>query len=64
MADEAEQQQLGPFPMVDEVLTKLKSNGTFDQFRKECLASVEAEVKLKGCGAFWYFNTLPLAAFF
>ena len=34
------------FPSVDEVLNKLKSNGTFDQFRKTCLASVQAEVRL------------------
>lgn len=39
------EEQLGPFPTVDEVLNKLKSNGTFDQFRKTCLASVEAEVR-------------------
>ena len=37
-------EELGPYPTVDDVLTKLKSNGTFDQFRKACLASVEAEV--------------------
>ena len=33
------------FPTVDEVLNKFKSNGTFDQFRKACLESIEAEVK-------------------
>lgn len=38
-------EELGPYPTVDEVLNKLKSNGTFDQFRKACLASVEAEVR-------------------
>lgn len=36
----------GCFPSVDEVLNELKSNGTFDQFRKTCLASVEAEVRV------------------
>lgn len=30
---------------VDEVLNKLKSNGTFDYFRKTCLESIEAEVR-------------------
>ena len=40
----ANEKKLGPFPTVDEVLNKLKSKGTFDQFRKTCLASIEAEV--------------------
>lgn len=34
------------FPSVDEVLNKLKSNGTFDLFRKNCLALVQAEVRV------------------
>lgn len=32
-------------PTVDEVLNKLKYNGTFDYFRKTCLESIEAEVR-------------------
>lgn len=36
-----------PYPTVDEVLNKLKYNGTFDYFRKTCLESIEAEVSLK-----------------
>ena len=31
-------------PSVETVLNKVKSDGTFDQFRKTCLAAVEAEV--------------------
>ena len=31
-------------PSVEAVLDKVKSDGTFDQFRKTCLAAVEAEV--------------------
>jgi len=41
--------ELGPFPIVDEVLNKLKSNGTFDQYRKTCLESIEAEVSCIFC---------------
>lgn len=37
-------EELGRLPTIDEVLDELKSNGTFDQFRKSCLASVQAEV--------------------
>lgn len=33
------------FPTIDDVLSELKSNGTFDKFRKSCLASLQAEVK-------------------
>ena len=33
-----------PLPTVEAVLDKVKSDGTFDQFRKTCLAAVEAEV--------------------
>jgi hypothetical protein len=33
-------------PEVDEVLEKLKYDGTFDCFRKACLGSIEAEVSL------------------
>ena len=33
-----------PLPSTEAVLDKVKSDGTFDQFRKTCLASVEAEV--------------------
>ena len=32
------------FPSAEVVLDKVKSDGTFDQFRKTCLAAVEAEV--------------------
>lgn len=38
-------EQLGPLPSADAVLNKVKSDGTFDQFRKTCLATVEAEVR-------------------
>lgn len=31
-------------PSAEAVLDKVKSDGTFDQFRKTCLAAVEAEV--------------------
>ncbi len=37
-------EQLGPLPGPDTVLNKLKSDGTFDQFRKSCLAAIESEV--------------------
>ena len=33
-----------PLPSVEAVLDKVKSDGTFDQFRKACLTAVEAEV--------------------
>ena len=36
-----------PLPSVETVLDKVKSDGTFDQFRKTCLAAVEAEVRYK-----------------
>ena len=39
-------EQLGALPGADAVLNKLKSDGTFDQFRKTCLASIEAEVAI------------------
>ena len=39
-------EQLGPLPSVDAVLNKLKSDGTFDQFRKTCLSSIEGEVTI------------------
>ena len=39
-------EQLGALPSADTVLNKLKSDGTFDQFRKTCLASIEGEVKI------------------
>ena len=42
-------EQLGSLPSVDAVLGKLKSDGTFDQFRKTCLAAIEAEVSLHPC---------------
>ena len=38
-------QQLA-LPSAEAVLDKVKSDGTFDQFRKTCLAAVEAEVCL------------------
>ena len=38
-------EEVGSFPNIDEVLNELKRNGTFDQFRKSCLASVQAEVR-------------------
>ena len=31
-------------PSVREVITKLKSDGTFDNFRKSCVSSIENEV--------------------
>lgn len=34
------------FPSAEVVLDKVKSDGTFDQFRKTCLAAVEAEVNV------------------
>lgn len=36
-----------PLPTVEAVLDKVKSDGTFDQFRKTCLAAVEAEVYME-----------------
>lgn len=42
-------EQLGALPSADAVLDKLKSDGTFDQFRKTCLASIEAEVSVCMC---------------
>ncbi len=38
--------ELAPLPAPEAVLNKLKSDGTFDQFRKSCLAAIEAEVGL------------------
>ena len=37
-------EQLGVLPTPEAVLNKLKSDGTFDQLRKSCLANIEAEV--------------------
>lgn len=31
-------------PSIQAVLDRLKSDGTFDQFRKKCLAAIEEEV--------------------
>lgn len=42
-------------PSAEIVLDKVKSDGTFDQFRKTCLAAVEAEVN---------DNTYTLTSFF
>ena len=39
-------EQLGALPSAEMVLDKLKSDGTFDQFRKTCSAAIEAEVSL------------------
>lgn len=47
-------------PEVDEVLAKLKYNGTFDSFRKACLESIEAEVSF-GCPGY-YHNLHPIFA--
>lgn len=33
-----------PLPTPEAVLDRVKSDGTFDQFRKTCLAAIEAEV--------------------
>ena len=35
-------------PNVDSVLNKLKSDGTFDQFRRTCLGHIQGEVGLFG----------------
>lgn len=32
-------------PSVDSVLNKLKSDGTFDQFRRTCLSHIQGEVR-------------------
>ena len=39
------QMEDSPLPTPEAVLDKVKSDGTFDQFRKTCLAAVEAEVR-------------------
>ena len=39
-------EQLGTLPSAEAVLDKLKSDGTFDQFRKTCSAAIEAEVSV------------------
>ncbi|CAI8016969.1 Biorientation of chromosomes in cell division protein 1-like 1 [Geodia barretti] len=39
-----------PLPTVEAVLDKVKSDGTFDQFRKTCLAAVEAEPSMRAYG--------------
>ena len=39
-------EQLGALPSAEVVLDKLKSDGTFDQFRKTCSAAIEAEVSV------------------
>ena len=41
----AHQMEDSPLPTPEAVLDKVKSDGTFDQFRKTCLAAVEAEVR-------------------
>ena len=38
-------EQLGSLPAPETVLNKLKSDGTFDQLRKSCLAAIEEEVR-------------------
>ena len=37
-------EQLGVLPSPEAVLNKLKSDGTFDQLRKSCQATIEGEV--------------------
>ncbi|KAL5471154.1 hypothetical protein EMCRGX_G029239 [Ephydatia muelleri] len=36
-------EEMGALPAPDTVLNKLKSDGTFDQFRKSCLSALESE---------------------
>lgn len=33
--------------LIKDVITRLKSQGTFDQFRKECIADVDTKVRNK-----------------
>ena len=49
-------EQLGTLPSAEAVLNKLKSDGTFDQFRKTCLASIEAEVRANNYGICTYYD--------
>ena len=37
---------LAPLPLVQDVLERLKFDGTFDQFRKTCLSAIEEEVSI------------------
>lgn len=37
---------LNVYQVAGEISEKLKRNGTFDAFRKECLADVDSKVKL------------------
>ena len=37
---------MATLPTPEAVLNKLKSDGTFDQLRRSCLAAIEAEVGL------------------
>ena len=39
--------EMGALPAPDTVLNKLKSDGTFDQFRKSCLSALESEVGVR-----------------
>ncbi len=46
-------------PSVDSILSKLKSDGTFDQFRRTCLDHIQGEVgSLATCDKYLYDPTL------
>ena len=53
-------EQLGTLPSAEAVLNKLKSDGTFDQFRKTCLASIEAEVRANNYSICTIMTTIAL----
>ena len=45
-------------PTVGDVITKLKSDGTFDNFRKSCVNSIENEVCAIKWGGFIYLTAM------
>ena len=40
--------QPGDAVLVEDIVNQLKSQGIFDQWRKDCLADVDTKVKLNG----------------
>ena len=56
-------EQLGALPSAEVVLDKLKSDGTFDQFRKTCSAAIEAEVSVWPRTHAWEGDHFPVSPY-